>query len=507
MQRDKSLKFAVVGTGAAAFGAALALSEKFGQRAELELIGPDERSEPSQLAKRDPRSWTDEEYDGLHRLMRDAVGLKFPPPRTLFGETIDRYPLTVGKAALWRSEKFGGLANFWSGAMYPLTLRDWEKWDVSAAEFAPHYQRVAEAVGIAGRPDAIDAFYGTSYVNRPPGPCSPLNERLISAVNKGSRQHGATILAGVNRLAIETRDGHEQACVSCGECMYGCFRESLFRPGVTLRAMVVNKRLQHRRASVQRVEPGPQGCRVVFGDGSAALYDQVLLCAGAIGTSEILLRSFGAPGDSIIVEDNEMYMFGLVNLESGLERQQDYMSIANSVVGIMPDDQNDSYCHALVAPFMEYLINYYISHSTARVLSWLKLILKQRILLGKLYAGGASAAQFSLHLTGRNDMELAVTRRGRSNKAAQRSLKALSGALETHGFRMLPIPILRAQTSSHYVGSLCGAPLGLRVTTSGQLAPTLWVADSTAFPHSPAQPLTFTIMANAHRVAAAAATA
>jgi hypothetical protein len=501
------LKIALVGTGAAAFGAALALSEKVGERAELELIGPDDRSERSGLSTRDPRTWTDEEYDGLHRLMYDAVGLKFPPPRTLFGETIDRYPLAAGKAALWRSERFGGLANFWSGAMYPLTLRDWETWDVSAADFAPHYQRIAETVGIAGRPDAIDAFYGPSYVNRPAAPCSPLNERLISAVNARNRQHGATVLAGVNRLAIETRDGHDRACVSCGECMYGCFRESLFRPAQSLRAMVANKRLQHRRASVQRVEPGPRGCHLVFGDGDVALYDHVLLCAGAIGTSEILLRSFGAPGDSMIVEDNEIYMFGLVNLGSGLEKQRDYMSVANSVVGIMPDDQNDSYCHALVAPFMDYLINYYISRSTARALSWMKSILRKRILLGKLYAGGATAAQFSLRLTGGNDAERALTRTGLSNKTARRSLKAMSGALEKQGFQLLPIPALKAKTSSHYVGKMSGAPLGLRPTTSGQLAPGLWVADSTAFPHSPAQPLTFTIMANAHRVASAATAA
>jgi hypothetical protein len=501
------LKFALVGTGAAAFGAALALSEKFGERAELELIGPDDGIELSGLATRDPSSWTDEEYDGLHRLIRDAVGLKFPPPRTLFGETIDQYPLAVGKARLWRSERFGGLANFWSGAMYPLTLRDWETWDVSAAEFAPHYQRVAEAVGIAGRPDAIDAFYGLSYVNRPAAPCSALNERLISAINARSRQQGATILAGVNRLAIETREGHDRACVSCGECMYGCFRESLFRPSQTLRAMVANNRLQYRRAAVQRVEPGPRSCRLIFGDGDVGLYDHVLLCAGAIGTSEILLRSFGAPGDSMIVEDNEIYMFALVNLGSGLERQRDYMSIANSVVGIMPDDRNDSYCHAQVAPFMEYLINYYVSRSTAKALTWLKSILRQRILLGKLYAGAATAAQFSLRLTGGNDTERAVTRTGLSDKAARRSLRAMSGAFERQGFQMLPIPVLRAKTSSHYIGNLSGAPLGLRPTTSGQLAPRLWVADSTAFPHSPAQPLTFIIMANAHRVASAACAA
>ena len=87
--------------------------------------------------------------------------------------------------------------------MYPLTLRDWETWDVSATEFEPHYPRIAEAVGIAGRPDAIDDFYGTSYVNRPAAPCSALNESLISAVNSRTRQQGATILAGVNRLAVE----------------------------------------------------------------------------------------------------------------------------------------------------------------------------------------------------------------------------------------------------------------------------------------------------------------
>ncbi len=498
-------KFALIGTGAAAFGAALALSDTGGGPSDVELIGPDDGSDLSELASRDPRTWADEDYDRIHRSIRAAVGLKFPPPRTLFGETIDRYPLTGGTATLWRSERFGGLANFWSGAMFPLTLRDWETWTVDAAEFAPHYRRIAEVVGVAGRPDAIDHFYGTSYVNRPPAPCSALNERLISGVNANSRQGDVRVLAGVNRLAIETRDGHAHACVSCGECMYGCFRESLFRPGKPLRTMVTDQRLRYRRVAVHRVEPGSGGCRVVFRDGDSTVYDRVILCAGAIGTSEILLRSFGAPGDSMMIDDNEIYMFALINLASGIEKQRDYMSFANSVVGIMPDDPSDSYCQAQIAPFMEYLINYYAPRSVGKALSWLKANLRQRILLGKLYTGGPTAARFALALTSTNDIERAVIRTGLSQQAARRALKAMSGAYGRQGFKMLPIPAMRAKTSSHYVGNLSTAPLGLRLNPAGQLSPGLWVADSTAFPHSPAQPLTFTIMANAHRVATAAA--
>lgn len=497
-------KVALIGTGAAAFGAALAFCDTLGKRAHVELIGPDDVSDLSRLTGRDPRDWADEEYDHLHSSIRAAVGLKFPPPRTLFGETIDRYPLKGGAATLWRSERFGGLANFWSGAMFPLTLRDWETWTVDAPNFGPHYQRIAEAVGVAGRPDAIDQFYGSCYVNRPPAPCSALNERLISAVNTNSRQGDARVLAGVNRLAIETRDGHAHACVSCGECMYGCFREALFRPGEALRAMVTEQRLRYRRAAVHRVEPQSGGCRVVFRGGDSGIYDRVILCAGAIGTSEILLRSFGAPGDVMTIDDNEIYMFAIINLASGIKKQRDYMSIANSVVGIMPDDPSDSYCQAQIAPFMEYLINYYVPRSTGKALAWLKANLRQRILLGKLYTGGPTAARFALALTSSRDIERTVIRTGLSQQAARRALKAMSGAYARQGFKMLPMPAMRAKTSSHYVGSLAAGPLGLRLSAAGQLSPGLWVADSTGFPHSPAQPLTFTIMANSHRVASAA---
>jgi hypothetical protein len=56
-------------------------------------------------------------------------------------------------------------------------------------------------------------------------------------------------------------------------------------------------------------------------------------------------------------------------------------------------------------------------------------------------------------------------------------------------------------TSSHYVGAFPFAGTQVPVSSGGEILPNVYVADSSVFPESPAQTLTFTIMANAARTA------
>ena len=67
-----------------------------------------------------------------------------------------------------------------------------------------------------------------------------------------------------------------------------------------------------------------------------------------------------------------------------------------------------------------------------------------------------------------------------------------------------PFPLKRASTSFHYFGGFGPDNPLTTVGADGQVMPGLHVCDSSVFPNSPAQPFTFTLMANAMRIVTSA---
>ena len=142
-------KFAVVGSGPAGLGVLTALLDGglAGKITLFEIDRPLAHPEFSGAAEPDLVAAY---YDEIYRELWRGQKRKFPPPKTHFAATLPKFEMG-GKGKIFRSDTLGGLSNFWGGTALPFTDAELASWPVRRADLAPHYARMADVAGIAGR--------------------------------------------------------------------------------------------------------------------------------------------------------------------------------------------------------------------------------------------------------------------------------------------------------------------------------------------------------------------
>jgi hypothetical protein len=438
----------------------------------------------------------------LYRTLRAQHGFTFPPPKSHFGQSLDKRAVE-GKPLLWNSEHRGGLTNVWGGGMFPFTDRELAKWPMTAAEMAPYYQLVAEKVGVCGEQDALTQYFGRDYINRPPLQTSPVIEALAATTNQhqGAGPPSWRILAGASRLALETRAGNARACNYSGECMLGCPRESIWSASLELDRYQANRFIA--RSVTARVRSVVDR-RVRYQTGSqlhtSESFDRIYLAAGCIGSTEITMRSLGLTRGPTLL-DNAILSFPIFYGGSAAGVHGDdgrYFSLCNlSMIGI-PAEADQSATQVSVYPAFDHLFRYYTPEPLWASMRHLWRLGRWRVLLARVFFAGAANRSLELEL---HDDEL-VIRRGAvpdTRALVDSFMFSLRAAVNHAGFFVPPLRPGAHGTSSHYAATLpYGGPL-VDVRRDGRIAPGLHLADASTFVGSPAISPTFTIMSNACR--------
>jgi len=115
-------------------------------------------------------------------------------------------------------------------------------------------------------------------------------------------------------LAIET-SGHN-ACVGCGRCLTGCPYGSILDFGDLVDRLIATKRASRIFGRVEKVEQksGTVWISILQNDITKTLqFDRVFLCAGALGTPQILMNSGYLPDKVEIIDSQVFYFLGLKN--------------------------------------------------------------------------------------------------------------------------------------------------------------------------------------------------
>ncbi len=494
------MKIAVIGSGAAAAGVLAGLERYAPVGIDITVFDIGERLVPVPSGLRQ-EGFSRRHLSPLYRSLHAQHGLTFPPPKSHFGQSLDKR-VVEGKPLLWKSEHRGGLTNVWGGGMFPFTDRELVNWPVTAAELAPYYQLIAEKIGVCGETDALTEYFGRDYINRPPLQTSPVIEALAATTNRhrGGRRSWR-ILAGASRLALETRAGHPRACNYSGECMLGCPRESIWSASLELdryqaRNFITRSVTGRVRSVVDR--------RVRYQAGSqlhtSEPFDRIYLAAGCIGSTEVAMRSLGLTRGPTLL-DNAILSFPVLYAGAAGGLQGDdgkYFSLCNlSMVGI-PERPDQAATQVSVYPAFDHLFRYYTPEPLWASMRHLWRLGRWRALLARVFFAGAAnrALEFELH----ND-EL-VIRRGAvpdTRALVDSFMSSLREAVNHAGFFVPPVRPGAHGTSSHYAATLpYGGPL-VEVRRDGRIAPGLHLADASTFVGSPAISPTFTIMSNACR--------
>ncbi|MCB9832919.1 MAG: GMC family oxidoreductase [Planctomycetes bacterium] len=421
----------------------------------------------------------------------------------------------------------GGLAEAWTGGSYPFNEGELAGWPFGLDQLLPRYSAVAREIGITGAADDLARIM-------------PLHEGLLEPVELD--QHGLRLLAayerkkealaglgfvmGRARLAVLTEDrGERRACDRLGRCLWGCPRGALYVPSLGLDALIGRPGFDYRPGHfVERFVPGPGGRveRVIARDQKgrelAIDCDELVLAAGTLASSRIYLASLRAEGAGAVelggLMDNRQFLMPFVNL--GMlgrryeARSYQYHQLAMGLDLGGPMD----YVHGLVTTLKTAML-----HPVVQSLPFSMGIATR--FFGEMHAAlGLLNVNFSdsprpenrLALEDAGDggpARLVIDYRpepGEDERVARvagrfRKILRLLGALAPKGMSHLrPMG-----ASVHYAGSLPmraeGPEDSLDPEGRSRRFANLWVVDGSGFPTLPAKNLTFSLMANARRVA------
>lgn len=506
-------KIAVIGTGAAGFGVLIGLldsvrnfiSNGVNKKSDFEITIYDigRAVARGSLPENPSTEEVDSFYNQVYKTIRLENSFKFPPPKTHLGKQIPRQP--VGKKlSIFKSESFGGLTNYWGSTMLPFTDAEMAGWPIAKEDLYPYYQRIAQAVGLAGKPDGLSQYFVDDFINRPA--IKPLEElvKLDEVINNQEVKDNTRfdIISGLNRCGVETREGQSNSCIYCGECMAGCFQGGIFSARQMIKEYLEDPRVGYKQAKVKKVSQQNDSWEVETDDGQKeGGFTKVFLGAGCPASTEIILRSFNIK-DSLIMNDNAVYVFPILYFGKKSKKvdTKSYMSLCNLIIGCLPKEAGDNFAQVQVYPNFDYLWRYNLPPVLWQLFKPLIYLFRARVFWGRLFLHSDHSQAYSVKLE--ND-QLVMDKQKSASYAGRlkQMMFSLKQAVNHQGFYIPPIKPILQKVNSHYTSTLPFGNKVLPVSANGEIAPGLYLCDSSVFPASPAINPGFTIMANACRIA------
>ena len=498
-------RVAIVGGGAAAVGVLKAL-EVFRDEVEVTLYDlPSGRQSPYSPAV--PAGEEDsivnlEDDPQFIQFLRSNLGLKFPPPKSDFG--IPPPKLTVqGWGELVSTETAGGLTRFWGASALPYPDREFDRWPFPAKVMRPHYEAIVESMPVSGDDDDLSKLWGDGLSSRPALPRSALFSKLLDRVKQQQANSlcGYDLVGGGGRIAVETDESAPNHCRQIGSCMSGCPRHSIFKAATVINAKRDTGQIHHSIDSeVQAFNPADRTLivKTATGHWKSEPFDVIFLAAGCINSTTIALRSLAI--DSAVVQDNRIVTFPILRLDSSRLTREDgnNFSLTNLVVACLP--RNGERASVIqMYPVFDLLWKYFSPSWMWPYVQSIGRFVRTRGVIARLYLPPEHSQSYQLTIGARELPILTLKNPPTRLNAVPHLWRDIRHGLSGGGFWVPRFPAMAHSTSSHYGGTL---PLGsAHCDARGQLAPGVFLCDSSAFPASSAFSPTLTIMAYAHRTA------
>ena len=187
----------IIGSGAAAAGAALALSHRENLKITVIDIGLQLEADREQLvaalASSSPDDWDEHTVELISKqpvASRKSGGV---PEKRVFGSD---YPFrNVGQLSGLTSVKgantslispaYGGFSNVWGSQIMPFTPAAFESWPVDPAAMRCHYEAILRQIPFAGEEDDLAARFP---LMRPPAPLPSMAPRSLKVLKAYEKQ-------------------------------------------------------------------------------------------------------------------------------------------------------------------------------------------------------------------------------------------------------------------------------------------------------------------------------
>ncbi|HHH45300.1 MAG TPA: hypothetical protein ENK49_14300, partial [Gammaproteobacteria bacterium] len=357
------MKVAVVGGGPTAFGALarLVALKQAGQALDIHVYTSGQADQEDQIdAAYQPR-YSDQDVNAILRVARTAGGGGIVPPRIFHRQALQDHVGHGLKTNIKISDTFGGIGNYWSSSIFPAHAFT----DPVAAvlgELDTHYRFIAGRIPVAGTTRGeLDHFFDTGSVNHPPIDVAAGLAKL-QCRRDNADDSGMDLAIGINRFALNTHAGERNGCIQCGDCLYGCPRDALFRAARPIAEFANNGQCRITFEKVYRVKSRHQQVRLTTRRGDSD-YDKVFLCAGALGTIELLGRSYESPQKPVYLYDNLLWYFPVFSLWPRRMRFRDRVFAFAELAGGIFNHADQTYNHLLISTLPDAVMDKMLSRN------------------------------------------------------------------------------------------------------------------------------------------------
>ena len=519
----------IIGSGAAAAGAALALSHRENLKITVIDIGLQLETDREQLiealASSSPDEWDEQTIELISKQPVASRNSGIPEKR-VFGSD---YPFrnvgqlggltTVnGANASLISSAYGGFSNVWGSQIMPFTAAAFESWPVNAATMRCHYEAILHQIPFAGEEDDLAARFPLMRSPAPLPSMSPRSLNVLNAYEKHrSRLNDRGITIGKARLAFDA-----EKCIRCGMCMTGCPYGLIYSAAQTFDAL--------RRASRVTFYSGFLALKIIEEANQVAVItkeiatgrmrrfeaDRVYVACGAIGTTRLVANSLGLFDVDLPMLESRQFILPLLSLratEDPRNKRDFTLNQFNMIVA--PDGGSVDISTLHFYTFNSAFIDGLPSVLRARSAEWLQVQLLRRLTVAFGYLPSWNSPRLRIHIgSQRNHLELPefhisseAPPPGQSQMLRAVLLRLIQSARMLDLYPVIPMLRLSAAGKSyHWGGSFPHMTDRSTIFSSDRLGRVgswerIHLVDASVFPTVPAMTFGLTVMANAHRIA------
>ncbi len=421
----------------------------------------------------------------------------------------------------------GGLGNAWGVGCYHFSDRDLESAGLPVAEIRDGYQVIADRIGVQGTDDDTSPFCGGNVKGFQP--VMEMDAGASALYARYRRRRESMVRSGVYvgrpALAVltEPRDGRRPINYDNMD-FYTDQRETAYRPWITLKALTRNPRFEYRgNIVVTAFAEAPDGIDVqgfILGSDERTRVSvrarKLVLCAGALGSMRIVARSMnhGLGHPFPILTNPCDYLLGVQPSRIGKPLGERTASFAQLAVFYRPPGEDAvAYSGGSIYSYQALMLfrlarEAPLAFALSRDL--LQYLQTSLLMIGMTYPDWPVPENF-LKLAPDPDSptgDVLTAEYGLSSRQAMMRSKTLGAIRRTFpSMGCFIASSVRGKNgfSSHYAGTIpySNEERAFALAPDGRLYGThsVYVADGSGFRFLPALGLSWTIMANAHRIA------
>jgi len=459
-----------------------------------------------------------EDFEGLYNLDRrnKPIPAKLTSPRMRFvlERSKELAPVNESGFNVIQSFALGGLANAWGAGLYRYNNRDLEGFPIRESDLSPYYERLTKEIGISGENDDLTPYFDRDDFLQKPLRLSANASRILKKYFRNRKKlNKKGIYVGRPRLGVlsEEKDGRK-ACDYSNLEFWQPDLSYIYSPSFTLRKLIQEGKVVYIKGFMVKSWSRKDNVLNVQADSvkekKAAFFEckKLVLAAGAVNSAKLALSTAKDYQTKLTLLDNpalqfpfvlpgrigsilETDAFGLTQLNFIYDSKVYNMLLHGSILEVTSPARAEFFAAFPLAAFD----NLRLTRTMLPALVVMQLFLP------------ASREQGALLSLDENE-ELKIF--GKANEIGKDLITDIIKIFRILGGYTLPSLVIRVPNGHgiHYAGTLPMSDSPKSEYTCSKFGelygePDVFVIDGSVFPALAAKNSSFSVMANAMRIA------